>query len=1046
MTLDRRDLIKRIAALAAIPSSSLLVACADQDAAPDGPFALWRKIRTALTSSPDHLQMQAQAAINGADLRTIFEFVRDNIVVRPWAEPTHRVQIQTAGHVGQRGVLRSGFATAREKAELLHAMLTDAGYVCEIVDGEISLEALGGYRLFTSQVAPAFSPDLQNVRLDQWFEALSIDTQAGMGEIDWDQTQAPALADSLLNAIPMSARGDGNEVEALQTWLPLVRVNVDGQLVYANPQIPQAELGEHYCLGSPRPSPVQQPIETPKLKVSLAIATRRNPRRPETVLQGEWAVGDLVGRRLQLRFRPTQLPEDLLALRLQQIQQFQPCFLVAGSDITESDADHLARTGDVITVEGDRLDVADGTLTVGQRQFALGDADPALAKTVQAIDLHVNASQYPRLVLDVGLRDGIGTALPELPLSVFAISHDDEPVAPLLTRNTARAPKIAFALDFSTSLPEQYQGTKVAPLIERMCREISNAAPKATFRTGSFAGGGAGSAMNWFGGWQANADAIRREIEQQGATAASVSSYFSALADATNSGASVVILITDADGSSSNTAEIEARISEGCPAVVIGLPSAMTRTEHLDRLSELSGGHLFGIDTIDQAIAAAATLAANETARPYRFELVVDSTSETRQRTVTLSIPAANQRRSLSYEPPERSVESPRALSGLYLTIELGRRRIVRRLAGYPIVSGAVQPLEDAHVQAARLGLFGLYELSIEGSAPTAAAALDDALYAAISAEPLVAAAKTRDEAAILEASASGIDKLPDRWLALNTPLPGRLSKDRLSFQAGYRMVLFSDVPTPAGDVQRKADILPFHDWRTIASENDRYTLNVRHTLQLSLLEQANYEVSTVAKLGDSALIAQRGYEFNAWVSRIDDPALRQAWQLVVADRGTPRLPHHLLLPVATDRPAYWTVDLETGAVLGMLPDGSGGASEADTNRTFELLAKVIDAYAEILQKLMTVPPGFMVWAQLEKAKLEHLRRATIAIIRMDGTFTSGYGELLEAQVTDWINARVRGAIDGALGRSIGGYAETKKIVGLHNQIQSVWERVTSGG
>jgi hypothetical protein len=52
--------------------------------------------------------------------------------------------------------------------------------------------------------------------------------------------------------------------------------------------------------------------------------------------------------------------------------------------------------------------------------------------------------------------------------------------------------------------------------------------------------------------------------------------------------------------------------------------------------------------------------------------------------------------------------------------------------------------------------------------------------------DELPAAAATRDEATILAATQQGLERLPDGWLALNSPLP--MSPDTgLCFEAGYR-------------------------------------------------------------------------------------------------------------------------------------------------------------------------------------------------------------------------------------------------------------------
>ena len=266
-----------------------------------------------------------------------------------------------------------------------------------------------------------------------------------------------------------------------------------------------------------------------------------------------------------------------------------------------------------------------------------------------------------------------------------------------------------------------------------------------------------------------------------------------------------------------------------------------------------------------------------------------------------------------------------------------------------------------------------------------------------------------------------------------------------MCFQAGYRMVLFSDSPDPAGHYRRKVDVLPFADWRTVAPAQDEFAATLRHSLQLTLLEAENFAHSTAAIVGDTGYELLPSFRMSAWTNTVEEPGHRQAWQVAVADRMSARLPHQLLMPADSSAHAYWEVDTKSGNVLGLLPDSSGGATVEDTNRKFAMLARAIDAYSEIMQALVATPPGFKIWVELEKAKLEHMRRATIAIILMEGTYTSGYGDLLAEQVQDWISDQVQDAIDSGMGDAITGYNELQEAIGWHNKVQQLWESASSG-
>ncbi len=1038
--IDRRELLKCLALLPAGSVVPLLGACSKTTPLPDGvPFSLWRLLRDALAQSPDYLPGRARAAIASGDVQTIFDFVRDEIALRPWTQPTHPVQIERAGHAGIRGVLRSGTATTREKAELLKHLLDQAGFASEILEGDGDFDALGGTSRFTGEVSRVFQPASTIAPLEEWLDQLNIEQPPTRQPATLDGAQLDTLAERLLSAIPPAARAAPPDWEKLNRWTSLVHVNVDGEGIYANPSVTGAVLGEHYCRRAPRVSRQQSPVPTPTLKLTLSMTCRRAPRRLETLLEGQWAMGELIGRRVQIKFLPTQDPNDLLVLPLAQLREFLPVFLVAGGDLAETDAAALGCSGDVFTADGDRITRRDNELRINGQPVALGDTDPAEAASITHIDARVNASEFPRLRIEAGFRDAAGDAVNGLPMSVFSLRDAGTPMTARLLKNLPESPRIVFALDYSSSLDDEFEGTRLAPLVQALGKSVSAALPQAQFKVGAFAGGPAGKAVRWLGDWVDSAEAAAAVVRKPGDRLPHASSYFGSLADATNSDANLVVLVTDADGSDSERPETAARISEGCPAVVIGVPGPMSRGEHFRRLAELSGGHLYLSDETDAAVGALVSLSKTLGERPYVFEMVASSDVVDDPR-VTLAVPDGGIDTTLSYLPPPTPVATPRGISGLFLTVELGRRRVTRRLAGYPLANTSRRTVTQDDLTATRLALLGQHEISIEAAAPTAASALDDVVASHLSCEALVNAIDSRDESRIVAATAAGFDRLPDSWLALNTPLPGAYSTRHRSFQAGYRMILFSDVPDLAGHYRRSADILPFTDWHTIGTE-DAFAQNLRHSLQLSMLEGVNFPDSAFARLADTDVVHRKSHLLNRWVGKLPDAA-RPAWDIAVADRGLPRLPHELLLPADPSRHAYWEVNPTTGDVLAMLPNAAGGATVADTDRKFALLAQVIDAYTEVMEALIATPPAFQVWVELEKAKLEHLRRASIAVILMDGTYTDGYGDLLAEQLEGWITDQVRSSLDDAIGGAITGYSEAQEIVGWQERAEALWNAI----
>ena len=70
-------------------------------------------------------------------------------------------------------------------------------------------------------------------------------------------------------------------------------------------------------------------------------------------------------------------------------------------------------------------------------------------------------------------------------------------------------------------------------------------------------------------------------------------------------------------------------------------------------------------------------------------------------------------------------------------------------------------------------------------------------------------------------------------------------------------------------------------------------------------------------------------------------------------------------------------VDRETGTLIAVLPDGTGGGvTEEEIDRNFKQIIALVEMSGSV--------GALSAWAKLEKAKLEKLRVATIAIHRMD--------------------------------------------------------------
>jgi hypothetical protein len=134
---SRRDFLKQmglVSLMAGMPP--LLWNCSSDPTNYKGtgipPYSVWEEMLMALQTSPDHLEGRMNKLIKEGNPEAMFRFVRDEIYLMP----TTSRSLQGVGKTlryGIRGALRYGFATPREKAELLHSMFSSANVKSTVV-------------------------------------------------------------------------------------------------------------------------------------------------------------------------------------------------------------------------------------------------------------------------------------------------------------------------------------------------------------------------------------------------------------------------------------------------------------------------------------------------------------------------------------------------------------------------------------------------------------------------------------------------------------------------------------------------------------------------------------------------------------------------------------------------------------------------------------------------------------------------------------------------------------------------------------------------
>ncbi len=852
------------------------------------PFDVWTDVRDALRTSPDHLPARADALVDEGDPEAIFEFVRDDVVTLPAGSAGMGAPAETV-RWGTRGTLRCGAGTPREKAALLAELYERAGYDARLVRGPTYPSTEAVQAEFLSPVDRPFAPDVGEETVAEWFERLDVDPdERSFDRVDPEGEASAALAERLRESLP-----DG-EFSFDWYWpgpTPLVELTVDGETQYANPFF-DVPFGEHGT-DAESPAPVEASSDPLDVEVTLSAATADAPAEQFELVSGQWDAEDLVGRQLLVRTVPTPDPLDNPTQRLGDLTTYVPALAVQGLDEDRETLGQLSEFGDAVTIDGDRLSPgeADGeVLRNGEAFVGGGDTDPSRVAT---LSVDPDTSEYPTMKLGIEAKDDEGNHVGGLPGSAFAVTDEGDPVASRVRSNTP-AEKIVFLYDTSGSMPEEYSGDEMQAFIETVTddvREIDD----------------------------------RVEIE----TVSTSSSNWTNLADAMDRGANLVLYATDDDIRDGPTDERVDAIENGVPALLLSVgddADGEVDNEQLRRMAELSGGEAIPAGDRERTREVISEYVRNSLPTT-RVEYYVPEI-EREQREVEVRIPEAGVSDTATYVPPgeqETLAHRDERLSGLYLTVSVGFESVTRTIAGWDPDVDAYTEVTDEQVEAVESALLGGTTLSFEGEGVTPAVAFDDLLTARLDRADVDRAVVEGDQEDVDRVREEGFATMPYELLLAQSMLPAPVDEESLTFHDGLRVALYRETPLIGTDrLRREVDVLPLGTARTAADDPAvAYDRTMDRTARVDVVEATAFDSAAATLLDDRELVG--------W-NDLDDER-QAAFEPVFSRSGIDWGDTHWLFPAEGPADALWTVDADTGAVHGVLSDGTGGGEREEEIR-----------------------------------------------------------------------------------------------------------------
>jgi hypothetical protein len=199
-----------------------------------------------------------------------------------------------------------------------------------------------------------------------------------------------------------------------------------------------------------------------------------------------------------------------------------------------------------------------------------------------------------------------------------------------------------------------------------------------------------------------------------------------------------------------------------------------------------------------------------------------------------------------------------------------------------------------------------------------------------------------------------------------------------LTYDTHLRTLLLVEQPRFGEGRVERVDLLPFAELATSGRDAaEAWDLTFTRSLHWAALE-SQLGTSTEALLKDDTLVSVAAEDVGGLFAA--DEALAQRFSH--AARGLDS-DYTLLVPEDGEPVAFWSVYEPTGSVLGVLSDGSGGASNAITDRVERNLA----FYDMIESMAQTGAVTGGAWLDLELAKARLVSYATLWIATVGDGF-----------------------------------------------------------
>ncbi len=966
-------------------------------------FEVLRALKLALEESPDHLVRRAEDAVASRSALKIYEFVRDHIANYPPDDfGFSDTNTLTAMRWGTAATLRGGAGTPREKCQLLLEMLEDAGFEARLRRGAPDIFRLNLRSILSWRPERRFAPCLD---VDMLARGLGLDLEAdpNLGDANLEAAVLLAGIEPLLDP-----ESNGKAFDwTLPAAIPFVEVLQNDAWEALNPLVPNGRFGESYTDGETR-SLTSSP-RLPDVLIKVEAAPASSPHSRITLLSKRWKADVVAGRQLTLAFQPTGDFEDILRSKINDLTTFVPTLTLQGAGIPATNGLVPAAAGKPFSITGDLYEIDESTGTVRLGDSDLGDPEAQEGLINQVTDVRIDgidALRFPMVRVSVSATRRDGSSVNGLGAEAFELFEEGFGQTVSMQRNNNIEPSMVILLDSSGSVDDaaqrenrQLAETVATHFLERYENLNARVRVAAVSTRTNFAGG-------WF-----NNPALLEERLQTAADQAFGSDLWTALSQLfTDARPTVVLFVTDGQATDELTPAIRRAIQiPSVPVYTVGFGD--TDEGILRQISDLTNGNFHvgsSVSAIDHSLNE---LIDSQITTNYVLRYIADEDGLP-NRNVRLGFDDGRLQASSSYTVPAVEEHVPASgIAGLYLTIRIDGRESSRTLAGWSEallgVIGSQRAPTDADLLEVHSMLFGSVTMAFEGAPPLFSVWYEEWLSQQLAYEPLFNAVAAGNADHALAQLRKGNAITPIECYLLNAVSMQAERSDALAALPTYetQMRLTSVIEKPSLNGQhlptRQTDLNVLGRWVTAADDPaTAYRATLKRTAKLNVMEAALMQQTAGDVLAGDTLTRHAG-RVNS--SHYGDPHGRD-WAAITAPFGK----YDLLLPSDGAATAFWAIDKETGTLIGVLRDGTGGGLD-ETDRYFEGIDRALDLAGKISTLFQF--SSFGAWVKLEQTKAKIMK----GVIKFIATGEGSTDSILLEPAAEYACGEIRDAIAGGI-------------------------------